>query len=230
MFIIWSICSYTAPAIKWEKCLRPLLLLSRCYCGSNSEVNAHMQFPLMEPPGLASVCLMLCDITACDELSHTFLFIYACKWTVKLQPRPGQSFSILSVYLSRGERCKKILVPSLHGRKISLLQVIQRWQKRLLVKWCAFLQMKICPLHWERAYFWACENFYCHTKLLSFSTWPLERHMHNPTKKIVLCSQLSFDSEDVKLWTQTIGVHGSIICRAKHYNQESSWFAKQCMA
>ena len=126
----------------------------------------------------------------------------------------------------------KILVPSLHGRKISLLWSDQKMTKKSVSEMMCFplsFRWNYVYFTWKKHVLWACEDF-CHTKLLSFSTWLLETHMHNPTRKLHLaCSQLSFDSE---LWSceyrQLKSIEASFVKPniAAIYNQDSSWFAK----
>ena len=149
------------------------------------------------------------------------------QWTVKLQTRPGQ----ILAHAIGGERCEKSwCLPSMAGRS-PYCEVVKRWQKSLLVKWCAsfVLQMKLCLLHLEKACFMSLWRFLSRQiAVLFYLTLGDTRAQSN--KKIAPCSQLSFDSEDAKLWIQTIEVHieASFVKPniAVIYNQDSSWFAK----
>ena len=78
--------------------------------------------------------------------------------------------------------CKKI------SQTTPLCKVTQRWWKSEMA--CIPFSSRLnCvhAVHWENhtlLLMWTCESFYCHTKLPSWSTWPLETHVQLD-KKVV---------------------------------------------
>ena len=116
----------------------------------------------------------------------------------------------------------KILVSFLarkSTRLAPLCKVIQRWWR---VKWHAFLSPldKIVSTSLGKAYtYFADVNLwkflYCCTKLLSWSTWPLETHVKLDKKIVCFLTKSLFDSKDEKLWTWVIEVKMSCLSFAK---------------
>ena len=74
---------------------------------------------------------------------------------------------------------------------------------------------------------WTCESFCCCTKLLSWSTWPLETHVKWENCLFFL---KSFDSEDEKLWTQELKWNLSCSSFAKPFYRDIAATIKKDIA